>query len=56
MSSDTPLVHIDDHAFPAEPMRCLRCDAEVLLRFAGPCPACTAELRETMHGEAREFG
>lgn len=47
------LVHFDPDTFPPEAMPCLRCGAETLLRFAGPCPACTQELRATLRGEAR---
>jgi hypothetical protein len=47
------LVHFDPASFPPESMPCLRCGAEAMLRFAGPCPACTEELRATVHGEAR---
>ena len=47
------LVHFDPDTFPPEAMPCLRCGAETMLRFAGPCPACTAELRATLRGEAR---
>lgn len=48
------LVHFDPAAFPPEPMPCLRCGAETMLRFAGPCPECTRELRAKFQGEARE--
>lgn len=44
-------VPVDD--FPPVAMTCLRCGAEVPMRFAGPCPDCTAELREKFAGEAR---
>jgi hypothetical protein len=47
------LVHFDPDSFPLEAMPCLRCGAETMLRFAGPCPACTQELRTTVRGEAR---
>ena len=47
------LVHFDPASFPPEAMPCLRCGAETMLRFAGPCPACAQELRATFHGEAR---
>jgi hypothetical protein len=49
----TGLVHFDPGAFPPEPMACLRCGAETMLRFAGPCEACAHELREKFRGEAR---
>ncbi len=47
------LVHFDPDSFPPVPTPCLRCGAETMLRFAGPCPACAQELRATFHGEAR---
>jgi hypothetical protein len=47
-------IRVADEAFPAEPMPCLRCGAEVSMRFAGPCPACAAELRANMRGERKE--
>ena len=47
------LVHFDPRSFPAELMPCLRCGAETMLRFAGPCAACAQELRSSFHGEAR---
>ena len=34
-------------------MTCMRCGQEALMRFAGPCEACTAELRAKFRGEAR---
>jgi hypothetical protein len=50
------LVHFDPTSFPPEAMPCLRCGAEAMLRFSGPCPACAQELRATFHGEARVVG
>jgi hypothetical protein len=47
------LVHFDPDTFPPEPMPCLRCGAEVEMRFAGPCPSCCQELHEKFAGEAR---
>jgi hypothetical protein len=47
------LVHFDPDTFPPEAMPCLRCGAEAMLRFAGPCPACAEELRRTLQGVAR---
>ena len=47
------LVHFDPDSFPAEAMPCLRCGADTMLRFAGPCAACVHELRSTFRGEAR---
>lgn len=44
------LVHFDPDSFPLEAMPCLRCGAATMLRFAGPCAACTQELRATFHG------
>jgi hypothetical protein len=48
------LVHFDPVSFPPEAMPCLRCGRETMLVFAGPCPACTDELRAKFAGEARE--
>ncbi len=47
------LVHFDPDAFPPEATPCLRCGAETMMRFAGPCPACAEELRAKFRGEAR---
>jgi hypothetical protein len=47
------LVHFDPDRFPLEPMPCLRCGTETMLRFAGPCPACAEELRAKFRGEGR---
>jgi hypothetical protein len=47
------LVHFDPVSFPPEPMPCLRCGAETMLVFSGPCPACVQELRDKFRGEAR---
>jgi hypothetical protein len=46
------LVHFDPDSFPLEAMPCLRCGAETMLRFAGPCADCARELRATFHGES----
>jgi hypothetical protein len=46
-------IHFDPDTFPPEPMACLRCGAETMLRFAGPCPACAEELRAKFQGEGR---
>jgi hypothetical protein len=49
-----PLGLFDDVGeYPAEPMPCLRCGASVAMRFAGPCPACAEQLRESARREAR---
>jgi hypothetical protein len=48
-----PLIHVDPDLFPTEPMTCMRCGAEAMMRFAGPCEGCTAELRAKFRGEAR---
>lgn len=40
--------------YPPVPQPCLRCGATTELRFAGPCPSCTAELHEKFRGEARD--
>lgn len=47
------LVHFDPASFPPEAMPCLRCGAETMMRFAGPCPACTQELRAKFERRAR---
>ena len=36
-----------------EPVTCLRCGAEVPMRFRGPCPACADELRTKYRSEGR---
>ena len=46
-------LQVDDATFPPEPMTCLRCGAESMLRFAGPCPACAEELRAKYESEVR---
>ena len=46
-------LQVDDASFPAEPMTCLRCGAAAMLRFSGPCPACTEELHAKFATEAR---
>lgn len=48
-----PLIEVDPESFPAESMACLRCGAEAMMRFPGPCPACAQELREKYRGEGR---
>jgi hypothetical protein len=45
-------LQVDDATFPPEPMPCLRCGAESMLRFAGPCPTCAEELRAKFQAEA----
>ena len=47
-------IRVDDDAYAPVAMPCLRCGAETMMRFAGPCPACVAELRASMQSEARE--
>jgi hypothetical protein len=47
------LVHFDPASFPPEAMPCLRCGAETMLRFAGPCPACAQELRAKFEADGR---
>jgi hypothetical protein len=47
------LVQIDPDAFPPEPTPCLRCGTDTMLRFAGPCPACVAVLREKFRAVGR---
>ena len=46
-------IRIDDADFPPEPTTCLRCGATAPMRFAGACPACTAELRSRIRNEAK---
>lgn len=41
--------------FPVKETECLRCGATVMLRFAGVCGQCSAELDEKYSGEAREI-
>lgn len=48
-------IRVDPDAFPPEEMPCLRCGEPVPMRFAGPCPACTAELRVAMRGETAQL-
>ena len=50
------IVHFDPDAFPMESMPCLRCGADAMMRFAGPCPACAQELRDKFRGVARSVG
>lgn len=45
-------IRVDLDAFPPENQPCLRCGQPALLRFAGPCEACTIELRAKMQREA----
>ena len=47
------LIQLDLAMYPAEPMPCLRCGGDALLRFAGPCPTCAAELRAKYLREGR---
>jgi len=47
------IIEVPADDFPPVAMACLRCGAEAPMRFAGPCAACTAELREKFRGEAR---
>jgi len=47
------LVHFDPDSLPPVATPCLRCGAETMSRFAGPCPACTQELRAMFEGRAR---
>ena len=53
MPPDLSAIHFDPAQFPAESLPCMRCGKEAPMRFRGPCPACTAELREKYRGEAR---
>jgi NMD protein affecting ribosome stability and mRNA decay len=34
-------------------MACMRCGRPAQMRFAGPCPSCTAELHQRFPGVAR---
>jgi hypothetical protein len=47
-------IHVDPADYPEIPMPCLRCGTEVPMRFAGACPACAAQLRASMAGEAQQ--
>jgi len=53
MPSNLSAIHFDPAQYPAEPLPCLRCGAVTPMAFRGPCPNCTAELREKYQGEAR---
>jgi hypothetical protein len=53
MSPDLSAIHLDPAQFPPEPLPCLRCGKVASMRFRGPCPECTAELRDKYRGEAR---
>jgi hypothetical protein len=44
-------IRVDPADYPPVEMPCLRCGAPTMLRFAGPCPACAQQLRESMRGE-----
>jgi hypothetical protein len=46
-------IRVDDVEYPPTLMACLRCGAETMLRFAGPCHACTAALHEQFRRAAR---
>ena len=46
-------IQFDPAEFPAEPIACLRCGAEVPMRFRGPCPTCAEELRAKYRSEGR---
>jgi hypothetical protein len=48
-------LHVDPTAFAPEPMPCLRCGAETMLRFAGPCEVCADELRTKYRGLEHEI-
>lgn len=39
------LVRFGPDEFPPETQPCVRCGEPAAMRFAGPCPRCTAELR-----------
>jgi hypothetical protein len=47
-------IRVDPQEHAPQEMTCLRCGTTAALRFAGPCPTCTAELRATMRGEVRD--
>ena len=47
------LIRVDPVDFPDEEMTCLRCGQTTPMRFAGPCAACAAALRASMHGDAQ---
>ena len=46
-------IQFDPAEFPPGPVTCLRCGAEVPMRFRGPCPACADELRTKYRSEGR---
>ena len=48
------LILFDANDFPADVQPCLRCGEPAPLVFSGPCERCTAELRASMGGEARD--
>ncbi len=47
------IIRVDPADFPEVEMPCLRCGAQVRMRFAGPCPTCTDALRAAMRGVAQ---
>ena len=53
MPTEHGAIHFDPAEFPAEPTSCLRCGAEVPMRFRGPCPSCADELRAKYRSEGR---
>jgi hypothetical protein len=46
-------IRVDPADFPPIEHVCLRCGRSAPMRFAGPCAACTDQLRATMRGEAQ---
>jgi len=47
-------IQVDDDAFPPIAMACVRCGKESMMRFAGACPRCVADLREKYPAVARD--
>jgi hypothetical protein len=46
-------IRVDPADFPVAELTCLRCGQTAAMRFAGPCAACTEQLRATMRSEAQ---
>jgi hypothetical protein len=53
MPTEHRAIQFDPAEFPPEPVTCLRCGAEVPMRFRGPCAACAEELRAKYRSEGR---
>ena len=46
-------IQVDPDTYPPLLMTCVRCGAETMMRFAGPCEPCVAELRAKYPAQAR---